>query len=341
MGNGPTQNRKRRATSYDVARLAGVSQSAVSRSFKPGASIAPETRDRVMAAATRLGYQPDAIARGLITKRSGIVAILISNLTNLYYPEVLAELSQELSARDIRVLLFSLANESEVDRVLDQIWRYRVDGVISAARLTDAQIRQFGERGVPLVLYNRAAEAVPCASVSCDSAGGERELVTRLLDTGHARFAILAGPEDSTVGEERVAAARALLERAGHSDIPLARGSYSYESGEACMRELLRQGDAPDAVICANDVMAIGAMDAARAHDLRVPEQISIVGFDGVAPARWASYRLTTIRQPVRRMTRAAIAMLAERIDNPDLIAERRVFSGELILGASARIPAA
>ncbi len=331
----------RRATSYDVAQMAGVSQSAVSRCFKTGASVAPDTRARIMAAAARLDYQPDAMASGLITRRSNITAILISNLTNLYYPEVLAELSQGLSDRDMRVLLFSLSRESEVDLVLDQIWRYRVDGVISAARLTDRQVRQFGERGVPLVLYNRSAENVPCASVSCDSAGGERELVSGLLGAGHQRFAIIGGPEDSAVGEERVVAARTLLDKAGFRDVPVVRGNFSYESGEACMQSLMRDGTSPpDAVICANDVMAVGAMDAARAYGLSIPQDISIVGFDGVAPARWSSYRLTTIRQPVRRMTKAAIAMLLERIDDPGMIAERRTFSGELIPGYSARMSA-
>ena len=143
------------STSYDVAKLAGVSQSAVSRAFRKGASVAPNTRDRIMKAAKQLGYQPNAFARGLITKKTHLIAVIISNLTNLNYPEVLAELTQRLSHEGNRVLLFSLAAESDVDEVLEQVWPYRVDGAIVAARLNDEQIHQFNDRGIPIILYNR------------------------------------------------------------------------------------------------------------------------------------------------------------------------------------------
>ena len=183
----------RRATSYDVARLAGVSQSAVSRCFRTGSSIAPTTRERVEKAAAKLGYQPNAIASGLITKRSNLVGVLISNLTNLYYPEVLAELTHRLDERGVRVLLFALQSESHVDAALDQIWRYRVDGVISAARLSTDQLRSFERHGVPVVLYNRFGEGESVASVCCDSISGERLLVDRLVGAGHKHFGVIAG----------------------------------------------------------------------------------------------------------------------------------------------------
>ena len=176
------------ATSYDVAQRAGVSQSAVSRCFRPGSSISPKTRARVLAAARELGYHPNAMASGLITKRSNLVAVLISNLTNLYYPEVLAEITRRLSDHGIRVLLFALQAESDVDAMLDQVWRYRVDGAIVAARLSAEQLRDFARRRVPVVLYNRFGEGEAVPSVCCDSVGGERQLVDRLVAAGHSRF---------------------------------------------------------------------------------------------------------------------------------------------------------
>jgi DNA-binding LacI/PurR family transcriptional regulator len=328
----------RRATSYDVARIAGVSQSMVSRCFAPGGSIAPDKRDRILKIATELGYRPNALAQGLISGRTNMVAVLISSLTNRYYPEVLDELSRRLTERDIRVLLFSLNTESEVDAVLDQVWRHSVDGVISAARLSDAQIRLFDDHNVPLVLYNRTASTASAASVCCDSTSGERDLVGRLLDAGHKRFAIIAGPEDSYVGEERRVAALGRLAEAGIQDVPVVRGDFSYDSGRAGLHNLAKNR-MPDAVICASDQMAIGAMDAARIDlGIAIPKALSIVGFDGSGPASWASYELTSIRQPVRRMTEAAVAMLMERIDNGPTPAERRLFAGELLRGDSARI---
>lgn len=327
------------ATSYDVAELAGVSQSAVSRAFRKGASIAPKTREKIMRAAKQLGYQPNAFARGLITRRTNLVAVVISNLTNLYYPEVLAELTQRLSAVGHRVLLFSLASESDIDEMLGLIWPYRVDGAIIAARLKDDQIRQFNDRGIPIILYNRVGEAEPAASVACDSAAGTRELIKGLLAAGHQRFGIIAGPEDSYVGEERLESARRHLAAAGIEPF-LYRGGFDYRSGEEGLRALMEQaGGSLDAVIATNDAMAMGAIDCARStYDLAIPGQISIVGFDGVGPATWGGYQLTTIRQPVRRMAQAAVDMLIERIEQPGMIPEQRLFGGELLPGRSARL---
>ncbi|MGL4314871.1 MAG: LacI family DNA-binding transcriptional regulator [Sphingomonas sp.] len=334
----PVKTLERRGTSYDVARIAGVSQSAVSRCFREGGSVSPAMRKRIMAAAAQLGYRPNAIAQGLITRRSNMVAVVISNLTNLHYPEVLAELTTRLSARGIRVLLFTLAHEGEIDAIIDQIWRYQVDGAIVAARLSHDQAAAFRAARIPLVLYNRQMEDAPVASVMCESGAGEAMLVDGMIASGARRFAIIAGPTDSTVGEAHVRAAVDRLAHAGITPVPIDRGDFSYESGHAATVRLLHQGPV-DAIIAANDVMALGAMDAARIDfGLDVPEQLSVVGFDGVAPAKWASYALTTVRQPVRRMTEAAIAMLVERIEDPSIGPERRLFSGDLIPGASARL---
>jgi len=329
----------RRATSYDVARHAGVSQSAVSRCFAPNGSIAPGTRERILKAATELGYRPNALAQGLISRRTNLVGVIISSLTALHYPEVLAELSHRLTEQDLRMLLFSLDAEGNVEEALDQVWRHSVDGVICAAHLTDAQVEQFAAHRMPLVLYNRPGGRVPATSVACDSVSGQREIVDRLLAAGHRRFAVVAGPADSYVGEERRRAALGRLEEAGITDVPVRRGDYGYASGAGALVALMDAHDGFDAVVCVNDLMAIGALDAAREQfGLRIPDDMSIVGFDGSDPASWGSYQLCSVRQPVRRMTQAAIDMLLERVDNPDLPAERRLFSGLLVEGRSARL---
>lgn len=331
---------RRRPTSYDVARLAGVSQSAVSRCFRPGNSISDEKKKIILKAAAKLGYEPNVFASSLITKRSNLVAVLISNLTNLYYPQVLAELTQRLDAQGIRVLLFALQNEGDAGNVLSQIWRYRVDGAIAAARLSAEQLAQFKQHQVPVVLYNRSADNDAVPSVFCDSVGGERLLIDRLVEAGHRRFMILSGPDDSYVGNQRVEGALARLDHHGMT-AAVVPGRFDHESGAEGLRAAMTKKARPDALICANDLMAIGAMDAAR-HEfgLAIPEDLSIVGFDGVGPAAWPSYRLTTIRQPVRRMTEAAVTMLLERIANPKLPPEVRSFTGSLIEGRSARLQA-
>ncbi|WP_343527471.1 LacI family DNA-binding transcriptional regulator [Sphingomonas sp.] len=329
----------RRATSYDVARLAGVSQSAVSRCFAAGGSIAPATREKVMKAATELGYRPNALAQALISRRTNLVAVFISRLTNLHYPEVLAELSRQLTERDVRVLLFALTGESEVDSMLEQVWRHDVDGIISAARLDSDQIGGIRRHGIPLVLYNRTAGEHMTPSVWCDSAAGERDLIDRLLGAGHRRLAVVAGPEDSAVGEERRHAALARLAEAGIHDVPVVRGDFSYDSGREASATLARTARPIDAIVCVSDVMAIGVIDGYRFDQgMKVPEDISVVGFDGSAPAAWMSYQVTSIRQPVRRMTAAAVEMLMERIEDPSLPAERRTFVGAFVPGRSAKL---
>lgn len=332
------RRQSRRPTSYDVARLAGVSQSAVSRCFRPGKSISDEKRKAILKAAAKLGYEPNAFASSLITQRSNMVAVLISNLTNLYYPQVLAEITQQLDARGIRVLLFALQQEGDAGKMLSQIWRYRVDGAIVAAGLSSAQLLEFKRQEVPVVLYNRFAENDAVPSVFCDSIGGERLLVDRLVGSGHRRFAILSGPPDSYVGNQRVEGAVSRLAHHGLT-AEILPGRFDHESGAEALRACMKMAHRPDALICVNDLMAIGAMDAARDEfGQSVPGDLSIVGFDGVGPAAWPSYRLTTIQQPVRRMAEAAVTMLLERIENPGIPPEARSFTGTLIEGTSARI---
>lgn len=330
---------QRGATSYDVAQRAGVSQSAVSRCFKEGGSVARATRERILKAAEALGYAPNAMAQGLITRRSNLVAVLISRLTNLYYPEVLSELSQRLNDKGLQVLLFTLQSELEVSATLTQVWRYRVDGVISAANLERDALGQFETRGVPLVLYNRHGDSASVASVCCDSYAGEQLLVDRLAAAGCRRFGVITGPSDSYVSRERERGSVERLRTHGLEHY-VVEGAYDYASGQAGLRRLmLKTNNGLDAVVCASDLMAIGAFDCARhTLGLGVPEDISIVGFDGVSPATWDSYGLTTVRQPVKRMSQAAVEMLLERIERPETTPERRLFAGELIEGRSAKL---
>ena len=177
----------RRVTSYDVALVAGVSQSAVSRCFQPGASVSDTTLARVMKAAALLDYIPNAAARSLITRRSNIVAVLIPSQANLQSPQLLGELSQQIGARGKRVLLFTMARETDVDRVLAEVWQYQVDGVIVAARLSPGHIAEFERRQMPLVLFNRSLPERAVNTVTCDHHEAGRMLVSRLAAAGHRR----------------------------------------------------------------------------------------------------------------------------------------------------------
>lgn len=297
-----------------------------------------------MKAAEQLGYQPNAIARSLISGRSNTAAVVISSNTALYFPEILVGLNRNLAQRGVRALLFTLEQESDIDRLLDQVLQYQVDGMIVAARLSAPQIDAIERRAVPFVLYNRSFRDRQVNAVCCDQSEGERWLVDALIEAGHQRFGIISGPGDSSVSMERTEGALARLRELGAKHISVVEGDFGYHSGGTGLKKLRdRIGAHPDAVICANDTMALGCLDAARhEYGLAVPEDLSVVGFDGVGPARWTSYNLTTVRQPVSRMTEAAVSMILERVDNPQLQPEKRFFSGEMIPGNSARLaPAA
>ncbi|MGZ3182516.1 MAG: LacI family DNA-binding transcriptional regulator [Telluria sp.] len=336
--------RPRRVTSYDVASLAGVSQSAVSRCFKPGASVSKSTYARVMKAAQELDYTPNAAARSLITRRSNLVAAVLSEMALFTYPDILTELTRQFAQRGIRVVLFTYAKEDQLDSTLAGVWQHQVDGAVVAARLQPGQVAEFERRGVPFVLFNRQLRDQSVHAIVCDQVEAARTMVTRLAGAGHKRFALIDGPLESSVAQERRRGITDRLHELGLPEPVVVSGNYDYASGARGLREIMaRCGRAPDAILCGNDVMAIGCIDAAR-HDfhLRVPDDVSITGFDGIAQASWLCYNVTTLRQPVQPMATATADMLLALIGADSGCAERRVFSAVLVEGGTARLgPAA
>ncbi|MFB3077267.1 MAG: LacI family DNA-binding transcriptional regulator, partial [Lysobacterales bacterium] len=262
-------------TSYDVAKAAGVSQSAVSRCYKPGGYVSDEMRTKVMKVARKLGFQPNAIARIMTTQRSNMVAVIINNSTNLCYPELLVQLSRRFDERGVHMLLFTREQEKDIDNVLDQVWQYQIDGVICAARLSHQQALFFEHRSIPLVFYNYYHRDFPASAICCDNEGGERILVDRLYSAGHRSFAIVSGHKDVLVNVDRTQGALARLNELGISDVAVYGGDNTHDSGCRAFRSLMQAGKgAPDALICANDAMAMGCMDVARYEfDLQIPEE--------------------------------------------------------------------
>jgi DNA-binding LacI/PurR family transcriptional regulator len=327
--------KKKQVTSYDVAEAAGVSQSAVSRVFIKGRSVSKKTREKVLATAKELGYKPNAIARMLISKRSGMVAVILSSRANLNYPEVLSLLNKRLSDKNEKVLLFNLDDADGLAEILEQIWTYRVDGVIAlAAHFDDESITQFKEHNIPVVLYNRKVTGDSTSSVCCNHEQGIDQLVNLLHNNNHTNHLIVSGPLDSDVAKERLICAQTSLSKRGFKNVPVLTGDYSYESGRKAFSSWMSSNSSPTAVVCSNDTMAIGVIDEARENfGLKVPEDLSVVGFDGVSAVAWHSYQLTTIKQPLEQMTKAAVDILLEQIETPENPAQLRVWSGSLVTG--------
>ena len=236
----------------------------------------------------------------------------------------------------MRVLLFTVESEVEVDGVLDQILQYAADGVISASHLSIAQHQLLEKRHIPVVMFNRYFDAIDSNSVWCDVHDAAVIMIDQLLMFGHKNFAFLHGPEDGMVGRERLRIARAILAENGISEIAEVRGDYTYESASAAVQELRARAPEVTAIICANDMMAMGAVDELRhVMGLNVSRDISVAGFDGLGSARFASYELTTVRQPIGRMSDAAVDMLLGRVEDPDLGMEKHVLAGSFIQGTT------
>ena len=343
---------KSSVTSIDVARLADVSQSAVSRSFTPGASVSDGTRRKVMDAARKLGYRPNAHARSLITKRSRIIGLVLSYLENLFYPVALEQLAKRLQRDGYHVLLF-VTDTQNADELVDEILQYHVDGIVLAATtLSSGLAQRCADAAIPVVLFNRvmAAGGVGAGTVSSvrsDNVAGGRAVARHLADTGHQRVAYIAGHEESSTNLERERGFRDGLAERGLRIWARGVGNYDFEQARSAARELFKPGaERPDAVFVASDHMAFAVMDALRFElGLRVPADVSVVGFDNVPQADWGSYRLTTVEQPVQPMIEATVGLLQKYLrDDHSPQSENVIVPGQLVLRDSVRrapVPAA
>lgn len=328
-------------TAHDVARLAGVSQSAVSRCFTPGASISEETRQRVRAAAEQLGYRPNLIARSLITRRSTLIGVVIPDLDNPFYANVLDTLSAMLKAAGFRILLFSAPLGESPDPVLDEVLNYRVAALILVSSSLSSGFAEECQRvGLPVVQLNRTSRSPSVSSVVGDNKGGAKAIAQFLLDGGHRRFAFIAGLESSSTSQERETAFVAALKKGGAALDARVVANYTYAGAQAATRELLGAVNPPDAIFCANDYMAIAAITTARDEfGARVGEDLSIVGFDDMPMAAWPEFSLTTYRQPAQDMCARAVAIIQTQIDGQQDTGVHDVIRGELLVRGSARRP--
>jgi DNA-binding LacI/PurR family transcriptional regulator len=325
-------------TADDVARKLGVSQSTISRAFSMTASISEKMKRRVIEASNALGYQPNVIARSLITRRTNMVAIVMANLVDPFYPVVLDELVQQVQARGFQTLLFVPSPGQSVDDIMPNLLQYQVDAIVlTSATISSAMARTCAARDTPVVSFNRYVPGLQIHAVSSDNVAGARQVADYLVGTGHERLAFIAAQPDATTSIDRRSGFMARLKELGMPTcMQEDAGDFSYEAGYAAAKRLLRKAKRPDAVFFASDIMAAGGIDAARELGLGVPEDVSIVGYDDVPMAALPSYSLTTIRQPVSEMAKAAIDMLG--LSEPAgarLAPTTRVILGTLITRSS------
>lgn len=333
---------ERKITSLDVARAAGVSQSAVSRVFTPGASVSEKMAARVREAADDLGYRPNILARSLITGRSRIIGLVVAYLDNPFYPDALEKLSAALQARGYHILVFMAGNSGEdVESVIGDLLDYQVDGIITASiNLSGELTGRCRAAGIPVMLFNRGLEGSPLSAVTSRNHAGGAEVARFLVAGGHERLALISGWLGSSTGVDRRAGFLQGLADAGMTCRGEADGMYRRDVAAQAARAMMEAPMPPDAIFVGNDHMALAVLDELR-HEmgLSVPGDVSIVGYDDVPMAAWKAYDLTTVRQPVNRMVAVTVDTLLAEIEEARAPAGPIEIEGPLILRGSARIP--
>jgi DNA-binding LacI/PurR family transcriptional regulator len=335
-GKRPVSGEK--VTSVDVARLAGVSQSAVSRFFTPGTSVSKKTAEKIRVAADELGYRPNVLARSLITGKSRIIGLVVAYLENYFYPEVVEQLSKALQVEGYHVLVFiSSLTADHTEQIMQEILDYQVDGIVLASvTMSSGLAARCHAAGVPVVLFNRKQDDDRLSAVTSNNYAGGRAVADHLLALGHRRMGYIAGFEGASTQRDRERGFRDALAAAGFELAAREVGNFVYGEAQAAARRMFSAVDRPEAVFVCNDHMAFAVMDVLRFElDLRVPQDVSVVGFDDVPPARWAAYNLTTYRQNVDDMVAETVRTLLDNINLKSEMPRQVMLDGEFVVRGS------
>jgi DNA-binding LacI/PurR family transcriptional regulator len=328
-----------RVTLKDVAKRAGVSRSAVSRTFTEGASVSRKMRERVEAAARDLGYSPSFIARSLTTKRTKLIGLIANNFQNPVFLDVFDLYTRALQQRELRPLLVNLTDETDPVQSLRMLQQYGVDAVIIAtSTLPPGFARAFGAADVPVVhAFGRFDPRSPVHVVGIDNILAGRMAADALASRGYRSIAVLGGPRYATSTEDRI---EGFGQRLGELGIAISHlsyaDSYSYAAGRRAMAALMEEAS-PEAVFCGDDLICMGAMDWARARGLSIPGDIGFLGFNDMDMAAWESYRLTTIRQPIRDIILGSVELVVDLAEDGSRAAEKKLLPCSLVERASLR----
>jgi DNA-binding LacI/PurR family transcriptional regulator len=307
-------------TAADVARRAGVSRSAVSRTFTPGASVSREVRARILDAAGRLGYRVNRLAQSLTIARSNIVGLVGADLHQPFHAECLATLSAALLADGFQCMLLNATNaERDMGALIERVLEYRVCAIVVMNGTPPTRIvKECLSNGVPVILVNKPMPGFAVDTVVTDHAAGGRVAAEQLLAAGCRNLAVVSsGARTASL----IGRLEAFCDRAAQANVPVRvwrEGPTDYSTGREAALSMLGK-DAIDGAFCVTDLIALGFLDAARLDRGRhVPDDLSVIGFDDIPQAAWSAYRLTTFRQPVRMLTDQVMQVIRQRAETPE-----------------------
>ena len=315
-------------TLKEVAERAGVSRSAVSRTFTDGASVSDKMRRKVEKAARELGYSPNALASSLTTGRTKLIGLVSNNFHNPIFLEVFDLFTRGLQDRGLRPLLVNLTDETDPEHSVRMLRQYSVDGVVVASStLPPGFAKAFRDAGVPVVhSFGRSSSAPQVHVVGIDNVECGRMAARTLIARGYSHVGFMGGPEDATSTQDRHAGF--MSEMTKHPNIQTTHSfaeAYSFEAGRKEMLRLVKSNPA-QAYFCGDDVLSIGALSAIKDSNLQVPDDIGIIGLNDMEMARWENINLTTIHQPIRQIVTSSIELMVAMLDEPDRYPEARIF---------------
>jgi DNA-binding LacI/PurR family transcriptional regulator len=320
-------------TLKEVAERAGVSRSAVSRTFTVGASVSRKTRAKVEKAAAELGYSPNALASSLTTGRTKLIGLISNNFHNPLFLEVFDLFTRGLQERGLRPLLVNLSHETDPAQSVKMLKQYSVDGVIVASStLSPSFAEAFKHAGVPVVhSFGRFSTAPHVHVVGIDNVAAGRMAAEALVSRGYTRVAFLGGPEKATSTQDRARGFFGALHEHPEVAVSISYASaYSFDAGRVEMTRLLMT-DPAEAYFCGDDVLSVGALSAVQEAGLSVPDDIGLIGLNDMDMARWQNINLTTIRQPIAEIIGASIDLVIGTIEVPDRHPETRLFPCRVI----------
>jgi DNA-binding LacI/PurR family transcriptional regulator len=326
-----------------VARVAGVSRATVSRVVNDSPRVRPDVRVSVEAAIHQLGYTPNRAARSLVTRRSDSIAVVITEPTGRlfsdpFFPRLVRGVGAALASRGLQLVLL-MPETNEQPRTIRYLTGGHVDGALLVSLHEDDPIpATLLERGVPAVFVGRPPQGADVSYVDVDNRQGGQRATAHLIAGGRLRVATVAGPRDMAPGIDRLRGYREALAAAGTpaADELVAHGDFTYEGGAAAMTRLLHRAPDIDAVFCASDLMAAGALGVLVAAGRRVPEDVALVGYDDSPIAAAMQPPLTSVLQPIEEMGREAVHLLLGHIERPGHLPRRVVLATELVLRASS-----
>lgn len=320
-------------TAQDVADKAGVSRSAVSRAFTPGASVSARMRKRVEDAAKDLGYSPNVLASSLTTRRTKLIGLVSDNFQNPLFLEVFDLFSRGLQEKGLRPLLLNLSGEHNPKNSVHLLRQYSVDGVIVASStLPPGFAKAFSDEGIPIVhSFGRHAVSPAVTIVGIDNVECGRMAAQALLSCGYTSVGFIGGPELASSTQDRVTGFRE--EIAKHPEVHVTHSyanAYSFKAGRAEMQRLLK--DKPqEAYFCGDDALAVGAMSAAEDAGYDVPGDIGFIGLNDMEIASWQNINLTTIKQPITDIINSSLELMFEMLEDPDHEPQAKIFPCEII----------